>query len=267
MDQLGFKGLTNPSDRRIVVMNDQHGQVILVEGRPYMRWPVYDTLTKRIAVAQLYALDMGSQEQIAEAFGISAKSVSNYTRMFTAKGSAGLVGGKHGPKSRWKINPSVRAKILHLFLREGIVEYEKIKTRLAGWGEEVGITSIRQVLIENGLVQEGGGFPDLANPVELFHTEDGEDQLYLDFRSTEGGDRDAGAAQSSELDCLPAAAEQSPGDVFAQAATRAKRYYSPGQRMRLDQLKQGSYNSYAGGLLFSSRIPRLTMLPVVCVRI
>ena len=112
----------------------------------------------------MHELNIGSQEEIAAAFGISAKSVYKYIKMFTAKGSAGLVGVKKGPKSQWKINAEVRGNILYAFLKEGIVEYEKIKARLESWGEEVGITSIRQVLLENGLVQKVPAVPDLANP-------------------------------------------------------------------------------------------------------
>jgi len=48
----------------------------------------------------------------------------------------------------------------------------------------------------------------------------------------------AGRPQSGEPGLLP-------------TGLTARRRYSPGQRVYLDQLKQGSYNSYAGGLLFN----------------
>ena len=102
-------------------MNDRHRQILTVEGSPYMQWAVEDVLTKRIAIAQLHELGMGSQEEIAAAFGISTKSVYNYIQMVAAKGSSGLTLRKQGPKVKWKINAEVRGKILYAFLREEIV--------------------------------------------------------------------------------------------------------------------------------------------------
>ena len=170
MEQSDLNGFARPSGKRIVLVHDHSRQILMVEGRRYMQWADEDRLTKRIAIAQLYELDMGSQEEIAAAFQISTKSVYNYIRIFATKGSAGFVLGKKGPKGQWKINPEVRAKILYTFLKEGVVEYEQIKARLHGWGESVGLASIRQVLFENGLVQDVPGFADLAIPAELFHT-------------------------------------------------------------------------------------------------
>ena len=248
MGQNGFAGLVNSSDRRIVVVDDHHhARLVLVEGRPYMRWPADDILTQRIAIAQLYQLHMGSREEIAAAFHISTSSTSTYIRRFAAKGSSGLV-GKKGPKSKWKINPSVRGKILWVFLKDGIVDYEQIKEKLAAWEEQVGITSIRQVLIENGLVREVSVFSELANAEGLFHTEDSDEQLRFQFRWAEEEDEETECAEARSV---PTAGQQKRENAFARAEARAKRYYSSGQRMYLDQLKQGSYNSYAGGLLFT----------------
>lgn len=232
-------------------MNDQHKQVLMVEGRPYMRWALDDNLAKRIAAVQLHELNLASQEEIATAFRISCKSVYKYLKRFAARGAVGLAGGKKGPRSRWKINSALRGKILYAFLKEGIVDNEQIKTRLQSWGEKIGISSIRQVLLENGLIADMPAVADLANSAELFHTEETEGQLRFDFPLDEGGNQGSAAAKRSELPPPPAAGKQGRGVGFVQAETRARRYYSPGQRMYLDQLKQGSYNSYAGGLLFS----------------
>ena len=263
MEQSDFNGLSQPSGRRIVLINDQYRQLLTVDGRAYMQWAFEDILTKRIAIAQLYELNIGSQEEIAAAFRISTKSVYKYIKMFAAKGSAGLAGGKKGPKSQWKINAEVRGKILYAFLKERIVDCKKIKVRLDSWGEEVGITSIRQVLLENGLVQEVPAVPDLANPAELFHTEEAEGQLVFDFPWAEGGDQGTGATKRNEPNHPPAAGKQKRGRGFAQAETRARRHYSSGQRMYLDQLKQGCYNNYAGGLLFTPFLLRYPFLSSV----
>jgi predicted metal-dependent RNase len=82
-------------------MNDRHRQILTVEGRPYMQWAVEDVLIKRIAIAQLNELNMGSQEQIAAAFRISTESVYNYIQMFAPNGSSCLLLGKQGPKRMW----------------------------------------------------------------------------------------------------------------------------------------------------------------------
>lgn len=263
MEQSDFNGLSQASGRRLVLINDQHKQLLTVEGRPYLQWALDDVLTKRIAIVQLHELNIGSQEEIAAAFGISAKSVHKYIKRFAAKGSAGLVGDKKGPKSQWKINAEVRGKILYTFLKERIVEYKKIKVRLESWGEEVGISSIRQVLLENGLVQEVPAVPDLENPRELFHTEEDKQQLMFDFPWAEGGGQGTVDSKRNEGNAPPATGKQKRGRGFARAESRARRYYSPGQRMYLDQLKQGSYYSYAGGLLFSPFLSHYPFLSTI----
>jgi transposase len=246
-----FNGFAGARGKRIVVVEDAHRQVLVVDGRPYMHWTIGDVLTKRLAIVQLHELHLGSQEEIAAAFGISTKSVYNYIRMFAVEGPAGFTATR-GPKSRWKITAQVRGKILHAFLKEGIVEYQPIKQRLAAWGEKVGTSSIRQVLLENGLVPEGAVASDLANPVELFDTEGDEQQLVFQFPRAEAWDRGASVAQQGQPpSALAAGRQHNGGPGIGHIESTARRQYSPGQRMYLDQLKQGSYNSYAGGLLFS----------------
>jgi transposase len=115
------------------------------------------------------------------------------------------------------------------------------------WGKEVGTTSIREVLLENGLIREVSVFDDLANPAELFHNEETDQQLRLDFDWAE----EAAATEARGIGLPPLAGEKKKADVFGQAAAKPRRYYSPGQRMYLDQLKQGVYSAYAGGLLFT----------------
>ena len=229
------------------MVEDQDKRLVVVEGKPYMLWTVDDVLAERMAVAQLCELKMGSQREIATAFQISCKSVYQYRRIFAAEGSAGLLGEKKGPKSRWKITGEVRANILHLFFIERLVTYEQIRARLARWGTEVGITSIRQVLLENGLIREVSVFDDLAKPAELFHNEETDEQLRLDFDWEEEA-----ASEAGKVELLPPAGKKTKADVFGQTAAKPRRYYSPGQRVYLDQLKQGIYSAYAGGLLFAS---------------
>jgi hypothetical protein len=67
MKQSGLNGFPDPAGRRIAMVGEQDRRLMLVEGRPYMRWAAGDTLMERIAVAQLCELKMGSQEEIAAA--------------------------------------------------------------------------------------------------------------------------------------------------------------------------------------------------------
>ena len=86
MAQFGFNGFIDSAARRIAVLEDQCKRLVVVEGRPYMLWAVDDVLTEHMAVAQLYELEMGSQQEIATAFRMSGKSVYRYSRVFAAKG-------------------------------------------------------------------------------------------------------------------------------------------------------------------------------------
>jgi hypothetical protein len=139
------------------------------------------------------------------------------------KGSAGFTLGKKGPKGQWKISPEVRTKILYTFLKEGVVEYEQIKARLHGWGENVGLNSIRKVLLENGLVQEVPAFADLANPAELFHTNEDENQLVFDFPGSESGNWQRAAVQQEQPSHPLVSKQQNRDHVFSPPTAKPRR--------------------------------------------
>lgn len=224
-----------------------------------MQWTAGDVLAERMAVAQLCGLRLGSQQEIAKAFQISGRSVYHYSRTFAARGSAGLLGAKKGPRSQWKITAGVRAKILYLFFIEGIVEYGQIRDRLVGWGEDVGITSIRAVLLENGLAREVSVFDAPAPAAELFDTGQSDGQLELDFDWSVG----LPAAEGEKPELPPVREAKKKEEAFPEAEGKPRRYHSPGQRMYLDQLKQGAYSAYAGGLLFAPFLSKYPFLPTV----
>jgi transposase len=204
------------------VLREQQRRLLFVEGRPYMAWVATDTLMERIAVAQLCELSMGSQQEIAGAFGTSIRTVHRYHRAFDDYGSAGLLGGRTGPKSHWKITPEARAKILYLFFAEGMVEYQQIKQRLAGWGEEVAIGSIRQVLVENGLRRERS-VVELASSGGLFDSEASGQQLELGLDSG-GRGRQVGRPEGRrKSECSPGSTLQRRGSEFAQGRGKARR--------------------------------------------
>jgi transposase len=115
-------------------------------------------------MVQLYDCGLGTQEDLAQAFGRHVNSVRKYLTDFAGEGLRGLMPERSGPKGQWKMTAALRGKILLVVLREGIWELEAVQRRLAeDWGEGVSVPSIRQVLEENGLKgppaggAEGGG--------------------------------------------------------------------------------------------------------------
>ncbi len=180
MSRSSFNGPDWESQPRIQLIENGTMMRLLVNGHPYMNWPSEDDLSPRLAIAQLSELGFGTYKEIAKAFKIHEKSVYNYSHNFSEQGAYGLVPEKSRPKERWKLNARVRGQILFLALNRGILEYEKIKKQLDEQGESVSIPSIRQVLLENGIV-ESMSLPDgKVQQAELFDVED-EGQGYLGF--------------------------------------------------------------------------------------
>jgi hypothetical protein len=178
----------------------------------------------------------------------------------------GLVSERSGPKGPWKITATVRAKILLIFLREGIRELESIQRRLAeGWHEEVSVPSIELVLRENGLGEPpAGGAEGGAAQGELFVAE-GQEQLILDLGA------EANPPQEPALGSCGSETQHGVGQGSAPAGqvggresgSGGRRDCSSAQRVYLDQLEQGAYNAYAGGLLFAPLLVRYQFLPTL----
>ena len=125
---------------------------LFVKGRLYMSWRCGDEECLRLAMVQLHQCGLGTEEELAAAFGRHANSVQRYLAGFAEGGVRGLLSERSGPKGPWKITAAVRAKILRIVLREGVWELEAIERRLAqDWHEVVSVPSIQQVLAENGL--------------------------------------------------------------------------------------------------------------------
>jgi len=236
---------------------------VFLNGRLYMSWLVEDNLSQRIAIAQLYELGIVSQGELARVFRVNTKSVYNYIQTFKAEGASSLVNHKRGPKGSWKVNPRVRSKILCIVLKEGILEYESIQKRLEEWNEQVSIPSIRQVLLENGLINEQ--INDLGAWVqyqrELFKSKD-EKQLYFDFGSDIESEELIPEREIKKKEEAIGAGGFTVSSVDGDGSI-ARRFYSQAQRIYLDQLEQGDYNTYAGGLLFAALLERYSFLPVL----
>jgi len=161
MDDVNFPGWR--PEKSIQVVEGDGRTRVLVKGKLYMSWQSGDEGCVRLAIAQLYECGLGTEEDLAEAFG-----------------RHGLISERRGPKGRWKLTPELRGKILLIVLREGIWKLEAIQQRLMeAWHEAVSVPSIQQVLEENGLGEPTTrGVGDEVAQGELFALEP-EPQLLL----------------------------------------------------------------------------------------
>ena len=258
MQQKGFKGKDWGRRPRIRLIEDGKIMRLLVDNRPYMSWSSDDDISARLAIVQLSRLGLVNQEEIAKIFSIHEKSVYNHIQSFSKKGGYGLVPEKSGPKGSWKVNARLKSEILFIALNQDILEFEEIKRQLEERGDHVSIPSIRQVLLENGIIEKISLSDPRVQQAELFCSED-QEQIYLDFSmdrkmsetATKGGAQ--GRKEKSQ--------DTGENNTVSEGIVRARKYYSQAQRIYLDQLEQGEYNAYAGGFLFVPLLKKYSFLP------
>jgi len=244
MKQNHFPGHEKP--KNIELIESGGIKSVVVNGKIYMSWDVWDTASQRMVIVQLYRCGFATQEDLSRIFGLHINSVQKYVSDFRREGFDGLGIHRSGPRDRWKITPGLRAKILLIVLKEGIWGYEAIEKKLEAWNEQVSIFSIRQVLIENGLVNERVGMHDCeVKQIGLFDTDD-RGQLHLPFTYIRE------PKEGSKIVLEEGNKNTEKGEISNLSATQRKslRNYSQAQRRYLDQLEQGYFNAYAGGLLF-----------------
>ena len=254
MEQLSFNGGKEwKVFKKIQVIETEGTKKAFTRGRLYMSWESGDQYAQRVAIVQLYECGVATQEELAEAFGISIKSVYNYITAFASGGMQDLIGLRSGPKQRWKLLPEVRAKILVTVLKEGIREYAAVQERLKNWNVKVSIESIRQVLLEDGLVRESINTWEVEQG-NLFETGDNNKQLEIDLWGSEYNVKEESSPKHNKEDDA----------MFCSKPERKDRsFYSPAQRMYLDQLEQGGYSTYAGGLLFTPLLEQYNFLQTI----
>ena len=95
MDDASFAGWTPPEKSIKVIEGDTRTQVLL-KGQPYMSWRSGDEVCARLAMVQLYDCGLGTQEELAEAFGRHVNSVQRYLTDFAGKGLRGLLPERSG---------------------------------------------------------------------------------------------------------------------------------------------------------------------------
>ena len=231
---------------------------VLVKGQRYMSWQSGDEGCVRMAIAQLYDCGLGTQEDLAEAFGLHVNSVQRHITDFARHGMRGLISERSGPKTSWKITPQLRAKILMIVLREGVCGLEAIRHRLAeAWHEAVSLPSIRQVLRENGFAEQKVGSVDSGVVQgDLFDIED-DRQMFLSLDYDKDEEEIVGGSAKTKANRIGDNADDCDMKI------RSRRNYSSAQRAYLDRLEQGDYNAYAGGLLFAPLLQRYEFLPAM----
>src|SRR5258708_38459730 len=236
---------------------------VLVKGQPYMSWLAGDEDCTRLAIVQIYDCGLGTQEELAQAFGRHVNSVRKYIAEFAGGGIRALMAERSGPRGHWKITAGLRGKILQVVLREGICKLEAIQQRLAeDWEEEVSLPSIQQVLEENGLREpQVRGEESAVIQGELFSPQP-ERQLQLSLDGA-GGQGIAGSSEPSQSNVSKKGPVMDAEVGAGEKELENRRNYSRAQRIYLDQLEQGDYNAYAGGLLFVPLLARYDFLPML----
>ncbi len=116
-DQGGWK-----DEQSVRVIEGDDRTHVIAKGQVYMSWAPGDEGARRMAIVQLYENGMGTQEQLAAAFGVHVNSVQKYLTGFALEGSRCLVSQRRGPRSGWKLTPHVRGKILAIVFLEGVAE-------------------------------------------------------------------------------------------------------------------------------------------------
>lgn len=221
---------------------------VLVNGQPYMTWDTGDEASRRMAIVQLYVSGLGRQENLARIFGVHVNSVQKHIADFTERGFLGLISQTSGPKTNWKVTPRVRAKIMMIIFEEKISGLKAIQKRLKdGWHADVSLSSIRQVLMENGMSEEKPNAVDNELlPDDLFYGAR-ENQLGFNFGSARKIDCTVVSAWARGKDYNADEGEDDEGGLAFK--TRARDEYSRRQRVYLDVLEQGDYPVGSGRIM------------------
>jgi len=238
--------------RRIEIMTSNGEQTLLLRGQNYMSWRCEDQIAPRVAMVQLFKSGLAGQEELAKLFGVHERSVRNYISCFRMEGISGLMSQPRGPKEPWKITPDIRFKILEVAYRRRDLKYEEIIKMLRNrWNVDASINSIRQVLMENGFIEERLR-SESFEPTDLFaHTNE----------SMELPLGENGRATTSQTTLVVEPGQDGGGSLNQK--TRDRSFYSQGERIHFDQLERGLWSAYAGGLLFAPLIKQYRFLEII----
>ena len=245
--------------QKLKIIETEKGKVLLVMNKPYMVWDKTDEVVPKFAMAQLYQQGLATQEELSEIFQVHIKSVYNYITAYKESGIKGLVEQVKGPKDAWKITPDLRSKILCTVMIDRVKEYAKIQDFLKKrYRQNVSIESIRQVLRENGFVEER--ITTGASIVsDLFDPFGEDDQMSFDFKYSIEGKETLPTTEETDLSEVSKKEEENKKNIKIEVQLR----YSRAERKYLDDLERGEYNGYAGGLLFNALLEKYNYLPTI----
>jgi transposase len=240
--------------RKIEIITAGGEQKVLFHGRPYMSWRCEDQVAPRVAIVQMCDSGLASQEELATLFGVHERSIRNYIAAYNMAGISGLVIQPKGPRESWKITPETRFKILEIAYGNRNMSYARLAEILKGrWNAEVSINSIRQVLMENGFIEERIK-RERRQPMDLFGGAD--ESLELDFK-------EADDVKSDELSAETKGSVGSDRDSDLTNMAKDRSCYSQAERIYLDELERGVWSAYAGGLLFVPLIGQYHFLEMI----
>jgi len=234
--------------RKIIVGVVGGKKVVVVKGTEYMSYSCDDEEAQRMAIVQLYESGIGTQGEIAQAFGIHRNSVNNYVNRFQEEGLSGILTKRRGPEGSWKLTPELRWKVLEVAFRQRTNNCAKIQQLLKQtWDEDISTDSIQTILTENGFLDKKNGQENYKQEEFEF-----EDQPRLEFSWIE-----ANEARVTEEDKKSETSTKNTIRLFQRSN------YSQAERIYLDRLEQGQYSAYGGGLLFAPLLERYNFLPTI----
>jgi hypothetical protein len=147
-----------------VWFEDRDGvRVVCVRNTPFYTYDLDDKVQHLFCACQLIEARLAKQCDVAEAFGISARTLQRARRKVRVEGIAGLVPKKKGPKRRHKGGGAVGRGIVKLW-NKGLGRLE-IAARLG-----VSEGTVRNVLKEKGL------YPRPQTPQPSLPFDDGDDE-------------------------------------------------------------------------------------------
>ena len=94
--------------KKIEVIESEGEKHVVLNGRIFMSWASWDNASQRMAIVQLYKSKIGTQQDLARAFGIHINSVQKYIVDFTKGGVVCLFRDESGIWSlQWIIVPQI----------------------------------------------------------------------------------------------------------------------------------------------------------------
>ena len=114
-----FPEVRNPEGTRVInerclVLTRDHRRVVLVSGMPIAQYALGDRMSEAHAMVNLVDLGWADQNDVAKAFGYSARTLRRYHERFVEGGLAALGRPKCRPRGLARLAASRRRRIQHL---------------------------------------------------------------------------------------------------------------------------------------------------------